>query len=317
MTSYSTTRRLTTKRPSHFSYPGASADISLLKTPDSSEKISEGGIRLNGQYKQVSKDKPIISVVTVVFNGVEFLEEAIRSVIEQPYDNVEYIIVDGGSTDGSLDIIKKYEGAIDYWVSEPDKGIYDAMNKGIRLASPDSWIFFLGADDKILNIVPVADAIIAAPDIGCIVTNVIQNDRDQNRKTVYRCWIPEADKLENDFVKFPLHHQGFLYKKGVCPFYFDRFLGVHADLDLMIRALQTYRSKYLNVEVSEFRTGGESDFFGFKNIRSLLAIASKHNVKLHRVILSNPFRSVTLFGKIFLGASIIKKIRRLGLVHSR
>ncbi|HAH56818.1 MAG TPA: glycosyltransferase, partial [Bacteroidales bacterium] len=85
-----------------------------------------------------------MTVVTVVFNGVEFLEDTIKSVIGQTYDNVEYIIVDGGSKDGTLDIIKKYEYAIDYWVSEPDKGIYDAMNKAIDLGSGD-WINFMNA----------------------------------------------------------------------------------------------------------------------------------------------------------------------------
>ena len=72
---------------------------------------------------------PLITVITVVFNGVETLEETIKSIINQIYPNVEYIIIDGGSTDGTIDIIKKYEDSIDYWVSEPDKGIYDAMNK--------------------------------------------------------------------------------------------------------------------------------------------------------------------------------------------
>jgi len=81
------------------------------------------------------KNKPLISIVTVVYNGEEFLEETIKSVVSQTYKNIEYIIIDGGSTDGTVDIIKKYEDKIDYWVSEPDSGIYDAMNKGIDKAS--------------------------------------------------------------------------------------------------------------------------------------------------------------------------------------
>ncbi len=93
---------------------------------------------------------PLITVITVVFNGVKTLEETIKSVINQTYPNVEYIIIDGGSTDGTLDIIKKYEDAIDYWVSEPDKGIYDAMNKGINLAT-GMWINFMNAGDHFYN----------------------------------------------------------------------------------------------------------------------------------------------------------------------
>ncbi len=87
-----------------------------------------------------------ISVVTVCFNSEKTLEQTIQSVINQSYKNVEYIIIDGGSTDGTLDIIKKYEHYISYWVSEPDKGTYDAMNKGIRQASGD-LVAFLNSDD--------------------------------------------------------------------------------------------------------------------------------------------------------------------------
>jgi len=95
---------------------------------------------------------PLISIITVVYNGEKYLEETIQSVINQTYPNVEYIIVDGGSTDGTLDIIKKYEDRIDYWLSERDKGIYDAMNKGWSLISANSNILFLGAGDKIISL---------------------------------------------------------------------------------------------------------------------------------------------------------------------
>mgnify|MGYP006076921201 CR=1 FL=1 len=77
---------------------------------------------------------PLISIITVVYNGAKTLEQTIQSVINQTYNNIEYIIIDGGSTDGTLDIIKEYENHISQWVSEPDKGLYDAMNKGISKA---------------------------------------------------------------------------------------------------------------------------------------------------------------------------------------
>ena len=92
------------------------------------------------------KEKQIVSIITVVFNGKKYLEETIQSVLTQSYDNVEYIIIDGGSTDGTLDIIKKYEDQIDYWVSEQDNGVYDGMNKGIDVAS-GKWINFMNAGD--------------------------------------------------------------------------------------------------------------------------------------------------------------------------
>ena len=92
----------------------------------------------------------LISVVTVSYNAVSTIEQTILSVINQTYPNVEYIIIDGGSTDGTVDIIKKYADKIAYWVSEPDKGIYDAMNKG-GLKTTGDFIQFLNAGDWLEN----------------------------------------------------------------------------------------------------------------------------------------------------------------------
>ena len=89
---------------------------------------------------------PLISIITVVFNGSKTLEQTIVSVINQKYQNIEYIVIDGGSTDGTLDIIKKYENDITYWISEPDKGIYHAMNKGIEKAKGEI-IGIINSDD--------------------------------------------------------------------------------------------------------------------------------------------------------------------------
>jgi len=92
-----------------------------------------------------------ISIITVVYNGITVLEKTIKSVIKQTYDNIEYIIIDGGSTDDTVGVIKKYENKVSYWVSEPDKGIYDAMNKGINLAT-GQWINFMNAGDIFFDI---------------------------------------------------------------------------------------------------------------------------------------------------------------------
>lgn len=89
---------------------------------------------------------PWITVITVVFNGRKYIESTILSVIGQTYPNLEYIIIDGGSTDGTIDIIHKYKDKIDYWQSEKDAGIYDAMNKGLRRAS-GRWVNFMNAGD--------------------------------------------------------------------------------------------------------------------------------------------------------------------------
>ena len=95
-------------------------------------------------------DSPLVTIVTVVFNSVDLIEETIQSVITQIYPNIEYIIIDGASTDGTLDIIKKYDKNINCWITEKDNGISDAFNKGIRLASGE-WINFLNAGDVFNN----------------------------------------------------------------------------------------------------------------------------------------------------------------------
>ncbi len=106
----------------------------------------EGGSRILGKQKKSRSEAPLVSVITVVFNAENTLEDTIRSVISQHYDNIEHIIIDGGSTDATLDILRKYDHNIDYWVSEEDGGIYDAMNKGIALANGD-YIGMLNSDD--------------------------------------------------------------------------------------------------------------------------------------------------------------------------
>ena len=91
-----------------------------------------------------------ISVITVVYNAEATLEKTILSVINQDFDNFEYIIIDGGSTDCTVDIINKYQDKVSYWISEPDKGIYDAMNKGSSLSN-GKWILFLNSGDLLLE----------------------------------------------------------------------------------------------------------------------------------------------------------------------
>ncbi len=111
-----------------------------------SGKVTNGGLRARDIYKHSLPGKPLISVITVVFNGAETLADTIESVIKQRYDNIEYIVIDGGSSDATVDILRQYDHVIDYWISEKDSGIYDAMNKGIALCSGE-YVGMLNADD--------------------------------------------------------------------------------------------------------------------------------------------------------------------------
>lgn len=94
--------------------------------------------------------KPKISIITITLNSKRYLEQTITSIISQTYANLEYIIVDGGSSDETIEIIQKYDSKIDKWISEPDHGIADAMNKGIKLSTGD-YILFIHSDDYLIN----------------------------------------------------------------------------------------------------------------------------------------------------------------------
>jgi putative colanic acid biosynthesis glycosyltransferase len=94
------------------------------------------------------KNNPIISIITIVLNEKKWLERTLDSVTSQTYNNIEFIIIDGGSTDGTLDVIKQYQDSIDYWVSEKDGGLYDALNKGLEVATGD-FVNFMNAGDTI------------------------------------------------------------------------------------------------------------------------------------------------------------------------
>jgi Glycosyl transferase family 2 len=125
-------------------------DLDLATGVGNDRGILNGGLRTKGVDRHGTVDRPLISVITVVFNGEQNLEQTIQSVINQNHPNFEYIIIDGGSRDGTVDIIKKYEGQIDYWQSAKDMGLYDAMNKGIALAA-GQWLNFMNCGDFFYN----------------------------------------------------------------------------------------------------------------------------------------------------------------------
>ncbi len=108
-----------------------------------------GGLRSHGSFHKKSQPgEPLVSIVTIVLNGENFLEKTIQSVLNQTYKNIEYIIIDGGSSDRTLDVIQQYDQKLAFWLSEPDKGISDAFNKGIA-ASTGELVQLLNADDRL------------------------------------------------------------------------------------------------------------------------------------------------------------------------
>ncbi len=116
----------------------------LFKWPD---PIIEGGLRTKKIIKNYDKSKPLISIITAVYNGENYLQECLDSLHRQKNLNYEHIIIDGQSKDKTIEILKKNDDKIDYWFSKKDKGIYDAFNRGMFLARGD-YIGFLNSDDK-------------------------------------------------------------------------------------------------------------------------------------------------------------------------
>lgn len=204
----------------------------MLVLPPKSERQGEGGLRTKGYFKQSLADKPLISVITVVFNGEPNLEETIQSVINQTYDNVEYIIIDGGSTDGTVDIIRKYDGQIDYWVSERDGGIYDAMNKGWLLATCDAFILFINNGDLVIAIPNLGNL---APDNVYVGSVKLAGGGMFNNKIDFRLHLGNT-----------IHHQALLINKQISPKQpFNIRYKIYADFDFIQRL---YLSNY-NIEL--------------------------------------------------------------------
>ena len=147
------------------------------------------------------QNNPLVTIVTVSYNVVSTIERTILSVVNQTYSNIEYIIIDGGSTDGTVDIIKKYMDKIAYWVSEPDKGIYDAMNKGILMAK-GQWINFMNSGDYLYSNDVISQFFLGKVYDDC---TVIYGDRiSVYEKAKY---LHKPSPLSDFPKRFPIFHQ--------------------------------------------------------------------------------------------------------------
>lgn len=205
-----------------------------------------------------------ISIITVCYNSEKYIECTIQSVINQSYPNVQYIIVDGGSNDKTLEIINKYKNDIDYLTSEPDEGIYDAINKGIRISDGDvigilnSDDFF--ADTKILE--RIASCFEMNNDIDAIYGNV-QFVSQFNISKVKRYYSSQRFRLNKFKYGFMPAHPSFYCKRSKYIEHGFYKLGykIGADFELLLRFLYKNQIKccYLNALFVNMRTGGISN----------------------------------------------------------
>jgi glycosyltransferase involved in cell wall biosynthesis len=189
----------------------------------------------------------LISIIIVVFQSREELQLVLESVLRSKSRNCEIIVIDGGSDDGSIDVLRKYDAEIDHWVSEPDKGIYDAMNKGIA-AARGRFIYHINAGDRLLYL-PVDELLESDEEGYDVVSFAVSIDG----KRVYR---PSAGWLLK--INNTLHHQGTFYRRSKFPGYNLAFR-IFADFDANQRlAIQGARIKLLGTVVAQYSSNGSS-----------------------------------------------------------
>ena len=226
------------------------------------KRFDEGGKRLK---KGNNKKKPFFSIITVVYNSEKYLEETFKSIFNQSFKDFEYIIIDGGSSDGTHKIIKKYENKIDYWVSEKDKGIYDAFNKGMMVAQ-GKFIGIINSDDKYLK-----------NSLRIIYSYLSQNDSiDFIFGSVKKHWGIlygyKPEKIYYSWGFYSSHSTGFFIKRDAAKKigYYNIKYKYHADYDYFYRMIVKHKlngtATKKNEVIGIFRRGGFSSTIGFKKL---------------------------------------------------
>ncbi len=206
--------------------------------------------------------RALITIVTVVFDSKDTLESTIRSVISQSSDRIEYLIIDGGSTDGSLDIIRAHDAEVDYWVSESDNGIYDAFNKGVRLAK-GTWILFLGAGDQLYDRDSIARAVsileAVSDEVNIAYGRVVRLRRDglfleeENEP-----WVSMRDKWKGGRRVMPQHQGIFARRCFLANHPFDVNYRIVADYKSFTQAIAEHPPAYLDCVIARVSLGGVS-----------------------------------------------------------
>jgi len=222
----------------------------------------------------MTTELPLISVITVVYNDVKTIEKTILNVLNQSYSNLEYVIIDGNSTDGTVDIINKYRDRISYFVSEPDKGIYDAMNKGIRAASGE-WINFMNSGDWFYNLDTVAE-LFQNRDLARV--KLIYGNTERREGNSRHISIPGQNL--GFFHNVMVHQSIFSRRELSLKYLFNTDYKVAADFDFIFRVFfYRHATLYVDLPIASYNVVGFSNlnrYRGFKEKRQA-ALSYKGN----------------------------------------
>jgi glycosyltransferase involved in cell wall biosynthesis len=243
--------------------------------------------------------KPVLSVITVVFNNVDHIERTLLSVINQTYERIEYIVIDGGSTDGTLAIIQKYVTKISRLISEPDKGIYDAMNKGLALATGD-YVLFMNSGDEIYA--PDTVAFVFAAELNADIyygeTEMINAQGENLGQRRHKA--PDNFTWRDFKYGMSISHQAIYTKRLLARPYAPEY-ELSADIDWILQAAKQAK-KIVNVRryVAKYLVGGMSKAKHKQSLLERFAIMRKHyglvpTVFNHFVIAFTALKTVSLF----------------------
>ena len=187
------------------------------------------------------KSSPLITVIVAVFNGAKTLQQCIDSVAHQSYPNKELIIIDGASNDGTVDLLKANNEQIKYWISEPDKGIYNAWNKGLSQAKGD-WICFLGADDYFWDAQVLermaAQLVMITPHIHVSYSQImLLNNDGEILYPISEPWAKIKDRFQQVMC---IPHQGVMHRRSLFELngQFDESFRIAGDYELLLRELK-------------------------------------------------------------------------------
>lgn len=211
--------------------------------------------------REAVSGEPLITIITSTYNAVAHLQDAIKSIREQSFRRFEWIIIDGASTDGTLKILHDNEDVIDRWISEPDRGIYDAWNKGLALAHGE-WILFMGADDELAapDVLQLAAQKLGNLDDGVhwAYGNVRQFGTNGRSQLLGEPWA-EARKNFTSGMSVP--HQGVFHRRSLfdrCG-WFNPAYRIAGDYALLLRAFRSgFEPYYLTLLVAHMGGGGVS-----------------------------------------------------------